>query len=384
MQLDTWSLIIIIFISQGLFLLGALWWQKTRRQQASTIYLSCLLVLLMWMMAEFLSVRNVYRIDLNVFYGTRYGSWFALGPITFFLFKSLTDSDWQFRPKKCLHFLPFLLFVLLLPAISGESLSQRQIHYGMLSVFDYRPKTVTGFEQFYAHIFYLQFIHLAGYLLYNLRLIQAYKTALADIVASRVQLRWLWLFNGLLLLTLILAASYLYILFQADFYRRSLDYIYVLPMGLFVYSVGFRLTSTPFIRIPLSTATPKPSPYANSTLKTVDKLKFEQQLDEYMSQEKPYLRNDLRLAHLAEALVISPHHLSQIINQEKGSSFFDFINVYRVKEAQQLIQQEPQWTLLQVAFAAGFNNKTSFVNAFKKNTKQTPSAYRKTIVKRVK
>ena len=99
-----------------------------------------------------------------------------------------------------------------------------------------------------------------------------------------------------------------------------------------------------------------------------------------MNEKKPYLKNELRLNDLAELLPISPHHLSQFLNEYNKTSFFDFINEYRVQEAKRIIQETPEFTLLQVGYEAGFNNKTSFVNAFKRFAGQTPSIYRKSIL----
>lgn len=375
MQLDLWSLLILLFIAQGLYLVSALLLAVNKRKQYWNRFLAAILIAMLWWLAEFLAVRNVLEIPLNVFYGTRYGSWLLLGPLTFFYFKAITDQEWRLQPKDLIHFLPFIILVLIVPALSGESLSHRQVHYGMLAVFDYRPKTVTAFEYFYSTIFYLQFIHLGIYLLLNANRIEKYGKALRETKARIDELIWLRLFNGLLLLTLLLTATFLYILFQSDIYRRALDYIYVLPLGLFVYAASYKLAGVQWTKVELV-----PDKYQNSSLKPADKEAHLQALEEVMQQQKPFLNPELRIKELAELIRISPHHLSQLINEHYQHSFFDFINTYRVKEAQEQIRHQPEKTLLQIAFAAGFNNKTSFGNAFKKFAGQTPSAFRKNIL----
>jgi AraC-like DNA-binding protein len=241
----------------------------------------------------------------------------------------------------------------------------------MLAVFDYRPKTVTPFEYLYSTIFYLQFVHLAIYLILNSIIIQRYKTALKNEYSSITNLRWISIFNGLIVVILIFASAYLYILFQSDLYTRTLDYIYVVPIGLFVYAVSYKLSSQQWLPVT------KNERYQSSSLKETEKSNYITQLEKLMSDEKPFLQNDLRLHHLAELLQVKSHHLSQLINQHYQCSFFDFVNQYRVEAAKKLIQQSPKATLLEIAFDAGFNNKTSFVNAFKKFTGQTPSSFRK-------
>ena len=116
--------------------------------------------------------------------------------------------------------------------------------------------------------------------------------------------------------------------------------------------------------------------YAGSSLDTSEIPAFRAKLDNLMHHDKVYLDNVIRLKDLAEMMEIKTHHLSQIINQEYKLSFYDFINLHRISEAKKIIGSHPNYTFLEVAFEAGFNNKTSFVNAFKKFEKTTPSKFR--------
>lgn len=54
------------------------------------------MAVLIWFLAEFLAIRNKIYINLNVLYGTRYGSWYLLGPLTFLNFKLIIDTFWKF------------------------------------------------------------------------------------------------------------------------------------------------------------------------------------------------------------------------------------------------------------------------------------------------
>jgi len=373
MNLDFWSVVIIVIIFQGLFLLSVLLFSPKKRFKRGNIYLFSLIALFIWFLAEFLAIRNTFMININVFYGTRYGSWLLVGPLTYFYFKSIKDQQWKFSKFDALHFLPFLAFVLLIPILSGDSLSTRQIHYGMLSVFDYRKKTVTPFEYLYSVIFFVQFIHLGIYLIYNAITVKRYSHQLKMEYSKVNSTRWLSIFNVLLIITLVFASLFLYILFTQDFYRRELDYIYVVPMGLFVYSIAYRLSGIQWLPLD-NTVIPK---YHTSSLKTLEKEDYAARLHQLMGAEKPYLKNDLRIKELAEMLDIGGHHLSQVINENFQCTFFDFINKHRVQEAKELITAHPRHTLLQIAFDAGFNNKTSFVNAFKKFEGKTPSAFKR-------
>lgn len=98
-----------------------------------------------------------------------------------------------------------------------------------------------------------------------------------------------------------------------------------------------------------------------------------------MEKEKPFLDSEISLIKLAEKLNISAHQLSYVINKGFDENFFQFINGYRIKEAQKLIL-DPKMnhlSLLGIGFEVGFNSKTVFNTTFKKVTGKTPSEFKK-------
>ncbi|MBZ0270043.1 helix-turn-helix domain-containing protein [bacterium] len=98
-----------------------------------------------------------------------------------------------------------------------------------------------------------------------------------------------------------------------------------------------------------------------------------------METERPYLRGDLKLADVAAKLNVSLHHLSQAINRESEWSFLELVNRYRVEEAKRMLLDpgSRNLTVLAIGFEAGFNNKASFNQAFKRYAERTPSEFRK-------
>ncbi|MFM9950992.1 MAG: helix-turn-helix domain-containing protein [Saprospiraceae bacterium] len=95
-------------------------------------------------------------------------------------------------------------------------------------------------------------------------------------------------------------------------------------------------------------------------------------------QDILFLENELRLADLATYLDISRHQLSQVINEHYGVNFFELINTYRVEHVKRLLADPnfKHYTVIQIAYEAGFNNKASFNRYFKREIGMTPSAYR--------
>lgn len=100
-------------------------------------------------------------------------------------------------------------------------------------------------------------------------------------------------------------------------------------------------------------------------------------LENLMATEEYYLESDLSLQSLAERLKISPHHLSQILNQKLGKTFYDYINEQRVEHAKQLLVGAPDKSITSIAFESGYNSKNSFYNAFKRHTGMKPTDYRR-------
>ena len=108
-------------------------------------------------------------------------------------------------------------------------------------------------------------------------------------------------------------------------------------------------------------------------------------MNQIMIQQQPYLDSELNLIKLAGVIGITPHQLSYVINAGFHENFFQFINKYRVERAKELLVNAGMnhLSMLGIAFESGFNSKTSFNTTFKKFTRQTPSEFKKTLMKRV-
>ena len=117
--------------------------------------------------------------------------------------------------------------------------------------------------------------------------------------------------------------------------------------------------------------------YKKSIIKKLDLWKVERRLNELMDIQKIFTNNELTLKSLSELLMITPHQLSQILNDNKGVNFRTFINTYRINESQSLLREAPEKGILEIAFAVGFNSKSVFNSAFQKSAGMSPREYRK-------
>ena len=122
----------------------------------------------------------------------------------------------------------------------------------------------------------------------------------------------------------------------------------------------------------------KASKYARSGLNQAAVELIGERLAKRMASSRDYLESDITLAQLAERVGTSPQWLSQYLNEALGTSFFDYINGLRVGAVQESLRDAAtaRQPLLELAFAAGFNSKSTFNLAFKKMTGLAPSAWR--------
>jgi AraC-like DNA-binding protein len=103
----------------------------------------------------------------------------------------------------------------------------------------------------------------------------------------------------------------------------------------------------------------------------------------HLESRKPYLKQRYTMRNLAEDLNITYTYLSFIINRELGVSFNDLINRYRIDYMKGLLEQKGLglYTLEGLAYASGFNSRSTFYRAFYKITGRMPSDFLRQIQK---
>lgn len=156
----------------------------------------------------------------------------------------------------------------------------------------------------------------------------------------------------------------------AKFYYNLIYVLFIGTLFLFGYNELIYSTST-------ATTVVKAEKYKKSTLKSDSSKLIAEDLRTYMREHQPYLNPELTLKSLAESVNLQPHGLSQVINENFGQNFYEFINSYRIEEAKRLLK-EPKYkdyTLTAIGFEAGFNSKSVFYTAFKKNTGMSPAKF---------
>ncbi len=115
----------------------------------------------------------------------------------------------------------------------------------------------------------------------------------------------------------------------------------------------------------------------NNVLEEKQILEYKQKLLNCMSFEKPYLNPKLSLRSLADISEIPYYYLSIIFKAGLNTTFYEFVNQYRVEEFIEKAKrpENSKFTLLTLAFEAGFNSKSSFYSIFKKHKGISPSDF---------
>lgn len=175
---------------------------------------------------------------------------------------------------------------------------------------------------------------------------------------------WLvWVFSGNVLIysAYILGYFYLYLIGTVTFS--------VVFYGLLIFLLFKKNRDTIFQDIP--------EKYASKKIENKEAENLKTALHNVMIEKKFHRNTNIKLKDIATNLNISSHKLSQLLNDNLGKNFAQFINDHRIEDAKRLLIENNQYTLEAIGFEAGFSSKSTFYATFKKIVGQTPSEYKK-------
>ncbi len=298
---------------------------------------------------------------------------FLYGPLVYFYILGSVQKDFALRRRQFWHGLPTLLLlvaILVVTWLGGENTREPLITQGA------RPPLAAKIMAM------VLLTHVATYLWLAARTLRSHARFVkqAASYSDHLHSRWLWFVFSLLLLPI---AS---ILFSLLFFAPLSDPPYAI-LGTATMLLCFQLL---WMFVPeVFTGFPEPlladkeedlelPRYAGSPLDQEQKQRYFDRLLAFMDQEKPFLRPDLTLAEVAEALHTNPRYLSQVINELGERNFMDFINQHRVEAAKEILTSSAyrHITIHAIAQEVGFHSRSAFYASFKKIAGQTPSEFR--------
>lgn len=122
---------------------------------------------------------------------------------------------------------------------------------------------------------------------------------------------------------------------------------------------------------------PRGKRYERSQLANLDVDACKARLQKLMEEEQIYQDENLSLATLAEKMQLTPHQLSELLNEKLQSGFSRFVKEARVQAAARRLLAEPDAAILDIGLAVGFSSSSAFYSAFREIMGMPPGQYRK-------
>ncbi len=309
----------------------------------------------------------------------------TFGPFLLLYTRSLITTGFKLKSIELVHFIPFVLFAAI------------QIIAPELFVFPeskaLAPPPLTSRIHGLSIL-----ISLVSYSIFVLILLRRHRKQVAEYFSSntqRVTLNWLhWITVGF-----IIAYSTPFLIKITVVFLDLSPVLHGIKLHgqaftFFIFVLGFfglkqspvyqgtdttenkELSNSPPVLIKNNKKNPK---YERSGLKEDNIPAYLERLEDYMQQSKPYLDANLNIEVLARSIKIPKHYITLILNKKLEKNFHQFINHYRIRDAINQLQknEKSQTTILEIAYASGFNSKSTFNTLFKKQTQMTPSEFRK-------
>jgi AraC-like DNA-binding protein len=135
---------------------------------------------------------------------------------------------------------------------------------------------------------------------------------------------------------------------------------------------------TPGIEIKNEEGLPPPAS-SKGYIRNADFLDIIAKLEKFIADKTPYLGQRYSIHDLAADVEIPVYQLSPIINQYYHDNFSSWLNKFRVDYFIMLWEDKAnrELTIDALARKSGFSNRITFINAFKKEKKLTPTVYLK-------
>ncbi len=123
---------------------------------------------------------------------------------------------------------------------------------------------------------------------------------------------------------------------------------------------------------------PLPEKYLKNLKGKREKMKDE--LVRLFDEKEIYTNGNLTINDVAALLGTNRTYISNVINNEFGFSFYQFVNKYRIQKASILFIEQPNLQIQEVASLVGFNSLSSFISSFKLNEGITPKQWKQRYV----
>ncbi len=369
-EFDAVSVIILLGVAQGVILSSVLSYNYTITHRQDTLLLALLLAVSSY------TIFYGILIPTNLYYYTPHllqsgvPLQFLIGPLYYFYTRTLTGHTVRCSWKLLLHAFPALIvFAVLVPfySLPGEA---------KITYISTVQSGAASFRGMALWIFFL--VHFLFYLGFSFLMVIRYEKSIRQALSNiqRITLAW---FNYL---TLSIVITFLVLigmtfLYNAGLFPLDLSRLIALSVSVFLYIISYRMILKPHV---YSDQLPdkEKRKYTTSHIDTKKAEDLKRRLQQMMEEEELYLEPDLTIHDLARRLDEKSGKLSQLFSQYMHTSFYELVNTYRTEHVMTRMKDSAfgGYTILDLAYEAGFNSKASFNSFFKKYTGTTPSSFR--------
>jgi AraC-like DNA-binding protein len=300
---------------------------------------------------------------------------FTYGPLLLLYVKFMTKPERKFNWLALLHFIPFVAFFTVSVIFRAQPLVRDLRSF-------FKPDDLFSLRIIYGICFFLSITIYSILAFIEIKRHQDNLKNFVSYTSGVITLNWL----KIIAISFYVAYFILFILGGLNMIGNYIPFDpYFIIFGfiaLFSFAFSFYGIKQPIIfgQVVQSDADQKKEPekYTKSGLRDKQAEIYLEKLIAFTETQKPYLDRDITIHELAIMTGIPRHHITQVLNEKYRKNFFTFINEYRVKEVIDRFS-DPKfnlYTILAIAFDAGFNSKTAFNSIFKIQTGLTPSQYR--------
>lgn len=347
---------------QGIVLGSMLFFQKNNNSRANRI-----LAILFFFMAYRLLVESGINYGIGSVSHWSYHILFeynwVYGTLIFFYIKNYLSPTTLWQKSDFWHFIPVTVEVLFSNWVKWQNF-----------YWDGTAESLSPFGSWSYQLWEhtpLQFLVTSGLILfYSSKATYLLKEVQEDKQVKLLphSLQWikqiLWAYQGFsVLLLLVVLVDYLFFNYAFNSFYQFPIYI---VMAILTYWLGLQ-------------AYLKRNEVVRKTIKSSQQMSqleaLAANLDQLMKQEQLFLNPNLSLADLGEVLNVKTYLITQALNQVKQRKFTDYVNEFRIKQLKTLLQNPDyqHYSLLALAFEAGFNSKASFNRIVKKLTGKSPT-----------
>jgi AraC-like DNA-binding protein len=378
------SLFLFLGICQALFLAAVSLRSGSEGGTAHRLLAGLLVTLALSTGNGFFYQTELYE-DLGWVIGLPLMFQFLVGPVFWLYVRSLTEPGFRLRAADALHLLPALAYlVLALPFLSAGSLYKMVLMYSWL----HQERPIGEYLSNFWYELALP-VQTAAYLvLVGLRL-RDHERRIRDQFSSVDHLTLAWLRRVVAVFALgLVGVSLGYGLILAGVQLSGALLCAPLANTVVVYYFSWVSTRGASPQVPADprpVAPPEPeagepkAKYGKSTLPEEFASRILRRLEQTMTTEKPYLDPDLTLDTLAGQIRASRNHLSQVLNHSLGTTFYEYVNRFRIKEAAERLigPASGHQDILTIAGDCGFHSKSTFNKVFKAWYGVSPSEYKR-------